>query len=306
MRRWTGLVAVLAVAGALAAGGCAARRAGVCCAAPVDRADGAALPRDAFEHAAGGIVHRVRVVAPARANDADAPPVLLLHELPGLTPETLRLAHRLADAGFTVYLPHLFGEPLERHPVRNLLALLVGCEWRLLDPGDSGPIVGWCRSLVDAIAARHPGRGVGAIGMCLTGAFPLALVGGRARVVPVLSQPSLPLRPPFGSPCARFALGLPDATLHAARERLQAEGTRVLGLRFALDAISPAERFGTLREVLGPLFVDRTVTPEEYSGPGWTIEEDAHAVLTMEYRDVPGHPSRQRVEETIAFLRASL
>ena len=39
------------------------------------------------------------------------PGVIVIHEMPGLHPEVIRFADRVADAGMTVYLPSLFGEP---------------------------------------------------------------------------------------------------------------------------------------------------------------------------------------------------
>ena len=39
------------------------------------------------------------------------PAVLVMHELPGLTPACISLAEDIAAAGFTVYLPLLFGRP---------------------------------------------------------------------------------------------------------------------------------------------------------------------------------------------------
>ena len=49
------------------------------------------------------------------------PPVVVFHELPGLSPATFRLAHRISEAGFTVYVPLLFGRPGEFAPRKNLL-----------------------------------------------------------------------------------------------------------------------------------------------------------------------------------------
>jgi dienelactone hydrolase len=37
--------------------------------------------------------------------------IIIIHEIPGLNPLVVRFADRVADAGMTVYLPSLFGEP---------------------------------------------------------------------------------------------------------------------------------------------------------------------------------------------------
>ena len=39
------------------------------------------------------------------------PAVIVIHEIPGLHPLVLRFADRVMDAGMTVFLPSLFGEP---------------------------------------------------------------------------------------------------------------------------------------------------------------------------------------------------
>ena len=39
------------------------------------------------------------------------PGVVVMHEIPGITPAVARFATRVADAGFRVYLPHMFGTP---------------------------------------------------------------------------------------------------------------------------------------------------------------------------------------------------
>ena len=39
------------------------------------------------------------------------PGVVVMHEIPGITPQVAEFGRRVADAGFTAYLPHLFGTP---------------------------------------------------------------------------------------------------------------------------------------------------------------------------------------------------
>jgi dienelactone hydrolase len=43
----------------------------------------------------------------------DGPPVLVMHELSGMNATAVDFARRLAREGFRVYLPHLFGKPLQ-------------------------------------------------------------------------------------------------------------------------------------------------------------------------------------------------
>jgi hypothetical protein len=56
------------------------------------------------EFSSNGISHRVYL-------KGVGPDVLLMHELPGMTPQFINLARTVADAGFTVHLPLFFGEP---------------------------------------------------------------------------------------------------------------------------------------------------------------------------------------------------
>src|SRR4029450_14107744 len=39
------------------------------------------------------------------------PAVVVMHEIPGITPQVEEFARRVADEGFRVYLPNLFGTP---------------------------------------------------------------------------------------------------------------------------------------------------------------------------------------------------
>jgi dienelactone hydrolase len=41
----------------------------------------------------------------------EGPGVVIVHEIPGITPEVARFARIVADDGFGVFLPQLFGTP---------------------------------------------------------------------------------------------------------------------------------------------------------------------------------------------------
>ena len=41
----------------------------------------------------------------------DGPGVVVIHEIPGITPEVRGFGERVASAGFTVFMPTLFGVP---------------------------------------------------------------------------------------------------------------------------------------------------------------------------------------------------
>ncbi len=68
------------------------------------RGIGAEFETVAFTH--GGRTHDV-----FRAGSG--PGVVVIHEVPGLHPGVVEFARRLTNAGYTVYLPSLFGRPDE-------------------------------------------------------------------------------------------------------------------------------------------------------------------------------------------------
>jgi len=232
------------------------------------------------------------------------PAVIVIHEVPGLHPEVAAFGRRLIDEGFTVYLPSLLGTPGKPvgalYDLRSLARACVSREFATWATGKTSPIVGWLRALAKDAHAACGGPGVGAVGMCLTGGFALAMMIDDVVVAPVLSQPSLPL--PV-TRAQRRDLGIDEATLVRVRERAAA-GTCVLGLRFTHDRLVPAERFQRLREELG----DRFIAVEIDSGPGnpHGIPRTAHSVLTRHLVDEPGHPTRAALEQVLEFYRARL
>src|SRR6516165_11058042 len=126
------------------------------------------------------------------------PAVIVIHEMPGLHPLVVRFADRVAEAGMTVFCPLLFGVPGRpaAHP-GGVLTMLGGMcvrrEFNAWRAGKSSPIVDWLRALARKAHGDCGGKGVGAVGMCFTGGFALAMMTEPAVVAPVLSQPSLPL-----------------------------------------------------------------------------------------------------------------
>ncbi len=244
-------------------------------------------------------------------------PVILMHELPGMTPECLNLAERIADAGFTVYLPLMFGELGQgtswSQTLRFSIQLCISREFKLYARNQSSPITDWLRELCQKVLDEHPGPGVGVIGMCLTGGFVLSLMADKSVIAPVASQPSLP----FGF-VGHFnkALGTSPHLLEGARDRAK-QGVPLLALRFSEDCISPSDRFATLRREFGePTKViedseslcwrrGKTLeTIEINSKPGnpYRIPSDAHSVLTFCSRD-GNHPVNRVVTRVIEFLR---
>ncbi len=235
------------------------------------------------------------------------PAVIVIHEMPGLHPLVLRFASRVAAAGMTVYCPHLFGEAgKEIRPLNSLGSMLKGvCIRREFDAwatDRSSPIVDWLRALAKKAHADCGGRGVGAVGMCFTGNFALAMMTEPAVVAPVLSQPSLPLPMGPGARKRGAAIGVSPAELKCARRRLEDEDLTMLALRFEGDSYVPPERFEALRAALGPRLETVELDPKD-AAPN-RLMPMAHSVLTLHLKDDdPDGPTKRLEQRVIAFFK---
>jgi dienelactone hydrolase len=232
----------------------------------------------------------------------DGPGIVVISEMPGITPNVAAFGRRLVDAGFTVAMPSLFGTPGRDVSTPYILkSITQGCvsrEFTTWALNRTSPVIDWLRALARDLHERCGGPGVGAIGMCFTGGFALAMAVDDDMMAPVLSQPSLPF--PAGQ-ARKGALGLSDADLArvAAREDLC-----VLAMRFTRDPAVPKERFERLREVLG----DRVITIEIDSSAEnkHGIPRMAHSVVTEHLVDEPGHPTRDALDQVLAFFKERL
>jgi dienelactone hydrolase len=174
-------------------------------------------------------------------------------------------------------------------------------EFTVLATGRSSPIVDWLRELGEREHARCGGRGIGVVGMCFTGGFALAMAADPRVLLPVLSQPSLPMPISAGR---KRAIDCSSAQLEAVAERCRRDGLQVLGLRFKDDPFVPAERFAMLRERLGDAFI--AVELEQADGhPAGPLPKH-HSVLTVDLIDEAGEPTRRALERVLEMLRAKL
>jgi dienelactone hydrolase len=246
---------------------------------------------DTFEH--GGASYPVY-------RTGSGPAVIVIHEIPGITPKVAAFGTRVADAGYRAVLPSLFGRPGRAMGVPYVLGSLThGCvsrEFANMALKTTSPITVWLRALARAEHERCGGPGVGAVGMCFTGGFALAMMVDDEMVAPVLSQPSLPF--PL-SKSRKRDLGISDADLAMVKARAAA-GQCLLGLRFTGDKAVPGERFQRLRDELG----DRFLAVEIDSSPGnqFGIRKGAHSVLTEDLVDEPGHPTREALDRVLSFF----
>lgn len=234
----------------------------------------------------------------------EGPAVVVIHEIPGITPQVAAFAERVGREGFRTYLPTLLGEPGKPISVGYMLGMTaracVSREFRVFASRGSSPITDYLRALCRKAHAECGGPGVGVVGMCLTGNFALALMADDTVMAPVLSQPSLPVGL---TPRQRASLHLSDADLVTVRRRAKA-GCTVLGLRFTGDRLCPPERFATLRRELGEGFEGIEIDSSRGNAHG--IPATAHSVLTTDLVDEAGHPTRQALDRVLDLLRTRL
>ncbi|MCB9382833.1 MAG: dienelactone hydrolase family protein [Acidimicrobiaceae bacterium] len=222
------------------------------------------------------------------------PGVVVIHEIPGITPKVAQFMNEVVDAGFTVVAPSLVGTPgrdvSNGYVIGSMLKVCVAKEFANWALDRTSPVIGFLRALARNLHDEVGGPGVGAVGMCFSGGFALGMMVDDIMVAPVLSQPSMPFAAGFGSRKVRRSADLnlsPDDRLAVARRA--AEGCQVLGLRFTGDTLV-GTRFDSLRELLG----DRFIAVELPS----TTKRD-HSVLT-EQRD------EASVQQVLQFLQEKL
>ncbi|MGA9797000.1 MAG: dienelactone hydrolase family protein [Rhizomicrobium sp.] len=228
------------------------------------------------------------------------PGVIVIHEIPGLHPQVVRFADRVAAAGMTVYLPSLFGTPGKPVSIPYALGQMVkniciAREFNVWANDKSSPIVDWLRALARKVHADCGGKGVGAVGMCFTGGYALAMMTEPAMVAPVLSQPSNPI---LGKAKAGKIDCSPEE-IRCAKDRFEKEDLSMIGLRFFGDSFVPDGRFEMLKREFGPRFEAIELAAKDAKpGPG-----QAHSVLTLNLKDTPGEPTKRAEERVIAFFQ---
>lgn len=228
------------------------------------------------------------------------PAVIVIHEMPGLHPLVLAFAERLADAGLTAWCPSLFGEPGKTvsrgYLAAELLkAICVRREFHVWATDKSSPIVDWLRALARQAHAECGGHGVGAVGMCFTGGFALAMMTEPAVVAPVLAQPSLPLA--AGSRARAAGLGVSPTEIACARARFETEDLSMIGLRFKGDAMVGQARFDRYRAEFGDRF--EAIELEDADAAPSPIAP--HSTLTLHL--APEGPTKAAETRVIDFFR---
>jgi dienelactone hydrolase len=235
------------------------------------------------------------------------PAVIVMSEMPGISPHVARFARWVRDAGFTVYMPSLFGRdgavPGAEEGAKVLRRACMSAEFRAFASGESSPVTVWLRSLARVAHDQCAGAGVGAIGMCFTGNFALTMMLEPAMLAPVLSQPSLPLDDPA-------ALEISPAELAAVRRRLEDEDLTVRAYRFQGDRFCTAQRFAAYSQALGDRFIAR-VLPDDGANPVTApffaeVVASPHSVVSAHLIDEAGQPTIAARDEILAFFAERL
>ena len=228
------------------------------------------------------------------------PAVIVIHEVYGFTPEVARFCRWLAQAGLRVYAPILLGQPNASNEAKLSLGRMVGLcvsrEFHLFKTGASSPIVDWLRPLAALAHEECGGKGVGVIGMCLTGGFALSMAVDPVVLAPILSQPSMPAG-------KHDQIDISPSDMTKVQGRVQNEGLKVLGYRFDGDDLCRPARFQALQAALGPGFVGKSFDDSVANPDG---RKPPHSVFTGDLIDAEGQPTRAAVDEVIAHFKAVL
>lgn len=235
------------------------------------------------------------------------PAVIVMHEMPGISPQVARFARWVRDAGFTVFMPSLFGRdgavPQADEGGQVFQRVCVSREFRVMAGGGTSPVVAWLRALSVKAYEECGGAGVGAVGMCFTGNFAISMMIEPAMKAAIACQPSLPLDDP-----AAIEMSDDDAT--AVAQRLRQDDLTVKAYRFDGDKFCMAARFDTYAKKFGPHF-DGKVLPDSAANPETSPFfaahiQSPHSVVTQHLINRDGEPTLAARDEIIAHLQATL
>lgn len=240
------------------------------------------------------------------------PAVIVMTEMPGISPQVARFARWVRDAGFTVYIPSLFGTdgavPDAQEGEATMRRACMSAEFRAFankkGANKSSPVTLWLRALARLAHAQCGGPGVGAIGMCFTGNFALTMMLEPAMLAPVLCQPSLPFDDPAG-------LEIAPHELAAVKARLDKENLTVMAYRFNGDKFCKAERFAAYSQALGQRFVAHILPDSAANQIGLNsffehVVATPHSVVTAHLIDEAGQPTIAARDEILAFFTQRL
>lgn len=215
---------------------------------------------------------------------ASGPGVVVLHELPGLTKDDLALARALSRRGFRVFVPVLFGKPEQDSILTGYRQACGGKDpFNCSDLSARSPILDKLAPLCEAVA-RRSASSIGAIGMCLSGILPLALLSNRVEAA-VVCQPTVPFSALSRKPNDQQApnLGLGSADLANALK----SAVPFLLVHYLGDDLCPPERVQEIRRQ----FTTRVATID--------LTGDHHSSLAGDFDEVA-------FEDVVTYLKVCL
>lgn len=235
------------------------------------------------------------------------PAVIVMAEMPGISPHLVRFSHWVRDAGFTVYMPSLFGNdgavPTAEEGAQVFQHACISAEFHALGANKSSPVTQWLRALANLAHEECGGAGVGAIGMCFTGNFALTMMLESSVLAPVLSQPSLPMDDPAG-------LEISPEEINTVKARLEREDLTVLAYRFEGDKFCTEQRFKAYANKLGSRFKERVLPDSAANTDVPPFVEHyvttPHSVVTTHLIDQAGQPTVTARDEILAFFTERL
>ena len=218
------------------------------------------------------------------------PVIVILQELPGICPDTLKFVDKIVAAGFKVVVPHLFG-PLGKFAIgRNVVRLFcVRKEINIFARNQTSPVVEWLKALCRNARERHGVSGVGVIGMCLTGNFAISLMADDSVLASVASQPSLPM-------FSQGSLHMSDDDIALASERLDRHGP-MLAYKFESDKLCTQAKFDA---------IDTAFNQGRQRVKLTKIPGNKHALLTAHFIEGENSPTQQVLDEITQYFSEKL
>jgi len=190
---------------------------------------------------------------PVYVSEKGQKPLLVLHELPGMTPSFIVYCQKMAAQGFKVYMPLLFKSPETEMNTLETAFFCMSREFRSLftakDKTNTRPFTAWLLDLVEHVGEESPDSKIGVVGMCLTGGFAIAAIAKPQVNAVAACQPSMPFFSNIET------LGLSTAERNDASAGAQEKTSPcVKGYRYQKDRISREEHMKAASNLLGSSF----------------------------------------------------
>lgn len=217
--------------------------------------------------------------------------VIIIQELPGIGQETLALADRFVERGYRVFLPHLFGPIGKTATNINLLRVLcMRREFKIFAKNESSPVVDFLSGLCTYLKIKHKVKGVAVIGMCLTGNFAISLMANEDVLAGFASQPSM-------AALSQESLHMSLEEIAKIKNNIDKVGAMHCG-SFEQDKLCSHKKIQLLDKTFNEGGRERIIF-HQLPGKG-------HAVLTLDFVDEEGHPTRETLEEVFNYFDRQL